>query len=262
MNEQMAYNDLQLREVFQLEFLKSFGRKVKAKYYALKEGVNLRFFYNNIRYSEDMDLDVQDLDVVFLKDKVMQILAGTAFSERLTPFGIKQVTPPHMNKAKQTETTQRFKVHLLTQAGEDLFTKIEFSRRGFVGTIKVQPVADIILGLYKSAPVMVPHYDIGSAFLQKCNALANRTIIQARDIFDLYIMSPQINRTQFKAQGFSADTINIAKDNVFSVNFKQFRDTVLSYISLEDQSIYNNEEVWDEIRIKVVDIFESLSPEE
>ena len=257
MKEPITYSDLQLREVFHLEFLKSFGSKVNAKYYALKGGVNIRFFYNSIRYSEDMDLDVQEMEVAVLKDKVMQILAGASFHERLVPFGIKQVIPPNIGKAKQTETTQRFKVHLLTEAGADLFTKIEFSRRGFAGTIQVQPVADIVLSQYKSAPVVVPHYDKYSAFLHKIKALADRTIIQARDIFDLFTLSSQIGRDKFGTQGVSTNTIKTAKDNVFSVSFEQFRDTVLSYISLDDQKIYDNKDVWAEVRIKVVEFMES-----
>jgi len=248
----MTYTDLQLREVFHLEFLKSLGSKVKAKLYVLKGGVNLRFFYNSMRYSEDMDLDVQDIEVVVLKDKVMQILASMSFHERLVPFGIKQVTPPNMNRAKQTETTLWFKIHLLTRAGEDLFTKIEFSRRGFAGTIQVHTVADTILSQYKSAPVLVPHYDKHTAFLHKINAIAGRAVIQARDIFDLYVLSTQVERGKCNIQGVPEDTINTAKANIFSIGFEQFRDTVLSYISLEDQRVYDNKDAWDEVRIKVV----------
>ncbi|GEM_PF-6279915 len=46
--EDIVYNSLQLREVFHLEFLRWFGGKMKAKYYAVKGGANLRFFFKNL----------------------------------------------------------------------------------------------------------------------------------------------------------------------------------------------------------------------
>jgi len=55
------YTHLQLREVFHLEFLRWFGKRVRTNYYALKGGVNLRFFFNSFRYSEDMDLDTHTI---------------------------------------------------------------------------------------------------------------------------------------------------------------------------------------------------------
>ena len=51
----LAYNSLQLREIFHLELLRLLGRKMKGEHYVLKGGVNLRFFFNSFRYSEDMD---------------------------------------------------------------------------------------------------------------------------------------------------------------------------------------------------------------
>jgi hypothetical protein len=54
----IMYYSLQQREVFHLEFLRWFGRKLDYRYYALKGGVNMRLFFGSMRYSEDMDLDL------------------------------------------------------------------------------------------------------------------------------------------------------------------------------------------------------------
>ena len=135
------YTILQTRELFHLEFLRWFGRKLEAKRYCLKGGVNLRFFFNSVRYSEDMDLDIQRVGVEKTTKTVMDILSTRGFSDGLKSFGIEKVVPPDITKAKQTETTQRFKIHLLTQNGEDLFTKIEFSRRGFKGSAVIEAVS-------------------------------------------------------------------------------------------------------------------------
>ncbi|MGM0368724.1 MAG: hypothetical protein ACQEP2_09220, partial [Actinomycetota bacterium] len=89
-------------------------------------------------------------------------------------------------KQNKTETTQRFKVHLINMGGEDLFTKIEFSIRGLGSGVIGSPISDSILRAYKLIPLLAPHYNIGSTVMQKITALALRPAIQARDIFDLY----------------------------------------------------------------------------
>src|SRR3989338_5893881 len=146
------YSSLQVREVFHLEFLRWFGRKLGAECYCLKGGVNLRFFFKSIRYSEDMDLDIRRIGVERVQKIVMGILLTSGFSDSLKSFGIEKAVPPNLAKAKQTETTQRFKIHLLTQSGEDLFTKIEFSRRGLKGSMTVESVSTEVLRSYKMAP--------------------------------------------------------------------------------------------------------------
>ena len=107
---------LQMREVFHLEFLRWFARKLEADRYVLKGGVNLRLFFKSIRYSEDMDIDITGARVEKVRKTVMEILAVRGFSDSLKSFGIEKVVPPDITKAKQTETTQRFKIHLLTSA--------------------------------------------------------------------------------------------------------------------------------------------------
>src|SRR3989338_1383646 len=105
---------LQIREVFHLEFLRWFGRKLEADRYVLKGGVNLRLFFKSIRYSEDMDIDLTGVRVDKIKKTVMEILEARGFADSLKSFGIDKIAAPDLAKAKQTETTQRFKIHLLT----------------------------------------------------------------------------------------------------------------------------------------------------
>jgi len=252
----MNYNYLQLREIFHLEFLRWFGKKVNPSCYALKGGVNLRFFYNNFRYSEDMDLDIKRIKVSILRDKVMKILDSRSFQDNLRSLGIDKVVPPNIAKAKQTETTQRFKVHLIAFDEEDLFTKIEFSRRNFKNGIKVETVSSDILKKYKLAPLMVPHYDINSAVLQKVEALAKRTITQARDVFDIYVLISQMeSETKIDLE---EKTIEKALGNILEISFEQFKDTVVSYLLKEDQKMYNSVSVWDEIKLKTIKYIEQL----
>ena len=253
-----TYNPLRLREAFHIEFLRWFARKIKPDYYALKGGVNLRFFFNSFRYSEDMDLDISAIRVDVLRDTVMTILQSASFQDSLKPFGIDKILPPDIAKAKQTQTTQRFKVHLIAPGGEDFFTKIEFSHRGFKGDRAVESVSNSILREYKLSPLLVSHYNLISAITQKIEALAARTVIQARDIFDLYVLSSQFN--SFKAEKIKIHNGKIKKayERIFGINFGQFRDTVIVYLSKEDQGAYNSRSLWDEVKLKVANFIEEL----
>lgn len=252
------YNSLQIREIFHLEFLRWMSRKIKADNYVLKGGVNLRFFFNSFRYSEDMDLDIRGINVNILKDIVMKTLAAPSFTETLIPFGIERIIPPDISKAKQTETTQRFKIHLITSSGEDLFTKVEFSRRGFRGEAVIQAVSGVILRSYKAAPLLFPHYEIQSAIMQKIEALASRVVIQARDVFDLYVLNPQYSHVKSRQGKLGIDKFKKAHDNIFEISFEQFRDTVLNYLAPEDQAVYKTTACWDEIKLKTANFIDEL----
>ncbi len=255
MNVLAPCDPLQLREIFHLEFLRRLGRKWPAGSFAVKGGANLRFFFGSIRYSEDIDLDVTGAGVAILKDTVMKILAPASFQDGLRPYGIERLGLPDMTKAKQTETTQRFKLHLLTAAGEDLFTKIEFSRRGFRGRTETGFVSEAILRGYQMAPLLVPHYDLDSAVAQKVEALAKRSEIQARDIFDLHLLSTR--HTSGTGLGQDArDLLGKASERVFEVDFAVFKDTVLAYLAPEDRAAYDSAGVWDEIKLKVARFLE------
>ncbi|MFH1779133.1 MAG: nucleotidyl transferase AbiEii/AbiGii toxin family protein [Candidatus Omnitrophota bacterium] len=257
--EHKITTSLQLREIFHLEFLRWFSRKVNQKYFALKGGSNLRFFFNSFRYSEDMDLDLRDIGVEKIKDVVMAILSASSFQDVLRPFGINGLIPPNINRAKQTQTTQRFKVHLISSSGEDLFTKIEFSRRGFMGEAVVEPVSNVILRSYRLPPLLIAHYDMKSAIAQKIGALGLRTVAQARDIFDLYILRSQYERAPATEEKIKAAKSTEAYERAFEINFEQFRDTVISYLPPEDQMTYNFPSRWDEIKLQVADFIKELN---
>jgi len=247
-----------LREVFHLEFLRWMTRKFQAGQYAVKGGVNLRLFFKSFRYSEDMDIDLAGVRVERVKKTVMEILGSRGFLDNLRPFGIEGVVPPDLEKAKQTETTQRFKIHLLTRAGEDLFTKVEFSRRGFKGNTVVESVSSEILRAYKMGPLFVSHYDVSSAIIQKVKALAERPALQARDIFDLFILSTQYGGEGAGVLEISPAAYKKAQENIFLVEFPQFRDAVVAYLGPEEQKTYSSAGVWDEIKLKTSAFLQSV----
>lgn len=257
MNSSAPYDQLQLREIFHLEFLRRLGRKVPTEHFALKGGANLRFFFGSIRYSEDIDLDARIVNVAVLKEAVMRILEARSFRDALRPYGVEGLGLPDMAKAKQTETTQRFKVHLLTFAGEDLFTKIEFSRRGFRGRTEIGFVSEPVVRGYHMPPLVVPHYDLGAAVAQKIEALATRAETQARDIFDLHLLSGRYGDGGGSAP-IADDLLKKAAERVFEVDYDVFRDTVLAFLSPEDSGLYDSAATWDEMKLRVARLLERI----
>lgn len=251
------YTPLQIREIFHLEFLRRLAVKLKPDQYVLKGGVNMRFFFGSLRYSEDMDLDCRGISTLALSDAAMSILASPSFKTILSSFGVVDIIPPDIGKAKQTETTQRFKIHLVTAAGDDLFTKIEFSRRGVDPGIAVEPVKAEILRELHMPPLMCPHYTAEAALLQKIGAIAGRSATQARDIFDLYLLATQATPNK-KQKQLGAIVLRKAIENIYTVDYHQFKDTVLPYFPEDERAAYNDAGRWDEIRLAAAKRIEEL----
>lgn len=254
----MSYSLLQLRELFHLEVLRRLAQKLKPGQYALKGGVNMRFFFGSPRYSEDMDLDAQAVAGHILRDAVMAIVTSPSLQEMLASYGVKSIIAPDIGKAKQTETTQRFKIHLTTPSGEDLFTKIEFSRRGIKKGVKVETVRAEILRTLRLPPLMCPHYGAEAAMLQKIEALAGRAATQARDIFDFYLLTTQARLSKELVDKEKTDICAKAIRNIYSVEYDQFRDTVIPYFPEAERALYDDTGRWDEIRLTVSRSIEEL----
>lgn len=244
--------DLQLREVFHLTVLRALVRGPVGQHVVLKGGSNLRFFYGSIRYSEDMDLDAGEVPVETLRERVMSILRSTVLIDTLRTYGVAQIVPPDLRVAKQTPTVQRFKVHLLTSSGADLFTKVEFSRRGLDNPIRTEGVAAVILAAYRMPPLVVRHYGPEAAIRQKLQALLTRAEPQARDVFDLYTLSSQPEALPHDIWRLPPRVWPKVRDTVLAMTHTQYRDTVVSYLSPDDQEAYGSPTVWDEVRLAVI----------
>jgi predicted nucleotidyltransferase component of viral defense system len=235
-------------EQFHLLFLDQLGRKLDKRHYALKGGCNLRFYLKSIRYSEDMDIDVQLTSVNKLQDCVEQIIKGVSLTKILQSRGMK-VT--YCSSPKQTETTQRWKLAITSTRSElPLHTKIEFSRRGMNEAVVFEPVDGLLMRDYQLTPILASHYPADVAFKQKVNALIHRTQTQARDIFDL----DHLLRCGVSTQGMVLPKQwREAQQNALSVSFDDFKSQVLSFLSPEYQAQYAVPEVWDEMVLRVVD---------
>src|SRR5207248_3307981 len=120
-------SDRQAVELFHLHFVRLLCSGPDKDRFPIKGGCNLRFFFESVRYSEDIDIDVVRIPVHALKEKVNRILEGPALALPLKSRGI---SVGDVSAPKQTETTQRWKVGLALEGRSlPLHTKLEFSRR-------------------------------------------------------------------------------------------------------------------------------------
>jgi predicted nucleotidyltransferase component of viral defense system len=228
-------------ELFHLVFLRHLGDRLERNLYALKGGCNLRFYFKSIRYSEDIDIDVHTASVQSVRNSVRKVLALPSFTMTLRARGIEIVSS---SEPKQSETTQRWKLALrIGGAVREIPTKIEFSRREnqYVGV--VEPVDPELVALHKLYPIIAPHYNRQSALQQKISALINRSETQARDIFDLILLSRA--GAVVDRELWSASDCEQACEHALSIGFDHFKGQVVAYLEPNYQSYYDSSTVWN-----------------
>ena len=237
-------------EEFHLLFLAQISRRVDKRAIVVKGGCNLRFFLKSVRYSEDMDLDVGDLDTQVLRDRVREVLASRPFHQILEARGIEI---EHVTEHKQTDTTQRWKLGLRAQGTPvPLPTKIEFSRRGLDEGIAFGSVDPGVARACQLPPLMLSHYDAAAVMRQKVGALGGRPETQARDVFDLHHLLA-IGTDAAGLAALDERVVARAGANALSVDFGMFKSQVLAYLPPEDQERFDSSLVWDSMVLEVVE---------
>src|SRR5690349_7893412 len=117
----------QATELFHIAFLDVLSKRLEADRYALKGGANLRYFFDSVRYSQDIDLDVEGVPAWRLNEKIEALLSSAqiVLLLRSAKLGVAERSNP-----KRTDTTQRWKIGLSAPGYGDLIrTKVEFSYR-------------------------------------------------------------------------------------------------------------------------------------
>lgn len=235
-------------EYFHLAFLQVLQVRLDQEAYVLKGGTNLRYFFDNQRYSEDIDLDTVGIEVWALEEKVDGVLASPALRTLLRTGGLAVGEP---SKPKQTDTTQRWKVPLeLDGRANPLRTKIEFSRRSAEQRLVLEAVPERIVAPYALRAPTVRHYLIDAATEQKVAALAGRSETQARDVFDLELL---LRRQAGAPLGLTAALCEQAARRALELPFEAFRDQVIPFLDSDVAELYSSTESWQQIRNYVVE---------
>lgn len=244
-------------ECFHLAFLQVLGAKVKRTDYVIKGGANLRYFFDSHRYSEDIDFDALTEEAWKLQDQVDAVVASPAVLALLRSKGISisQITKP-----KQTATTQRWKLLLDTQDREKISTKIEFSRRDGDRRRLLEAVPNRVVATYGLRPPTMLHYTAAPATEQKVEALALRSEIQARDVFDLDLLF-RTHPSAVEKGALESKTLKDAIDHCLELPFEAFVAQVVPFLEPDVADLYGDPASWEQMQSLVVDKLMELDDE-
>ena len=252
------FTSRQQREVFHLLFLERLLKVSDPGAFALKGGINLRFFFGSPRYSEDMDLDVRAGAVGTLRKNGFRILRDRAFARALATYGIDELIVGDPAKAKQTATTQRFRARLVTAAGETLPTKVEFSRRAAVGESAVATIDPAVAQRYRRLAFACRRYGAAAACLQKALALANRRQAQARDAFDLYVLWLGGHARPGRVGALAAAERDRAMESLLGFTYADYAGQVLDFLEPAERERYAGKARWTEVVERSFALLEAL----
>lgn len=244
--------DAQAIEIFHIAFLAVLSTSVDQAHVVLKGGANLRYFFDSLRYSEDIDIDVTHVRDWQLEEKVDRLLKSQALSLTLRSTGI---VVGEFSKPKQTSTTQRWKVALVV-AGKAaaIRTKIEFSHRpSGESRFVLEYIPSRVVEPYALRPPSIQHYVADAALEQKISALAGRSETQARDVFDLALL---MRGNSFDPDSVDSTTIELAKDRALELPFDAFRDQVLPFLEPGIADQYDSESAWEQMQMFVLEKLE------
>jgi len=249
------FTDTQRREIFHFCFLQRLLKQSDPALYVLKGGVNLRFFFNSPRYSEDMDLDVTGGSVATLRKNGYKILEDAAFGRSLRTFGIEAIDVNDPGKAKHTATTQRFRLGLVTMAGVRLPTRVEFSRRGDAPhDTPLELIDPDIARQYRKLAFRCRHYPGEVAAVQKIAALAGRPESQARDVFDFYLLyaGGHVPSGIADRNEITMDVRQAAITATLSLSYEDYRGQVLEFVPEPVRQDYADPSLWGSMQETVL----------
>jgi predicted nucleotidyltransferase component of viral defense system len=240
--------DAQVSEFFHLAFLGVLQARLDQSRYVLKGGTNLRYFFDSLRYSEDIDLDAIELEPWKLEAKIDEVLASPAIGSLLRSGGLvlEQVT-----KSKQTPTTQRWKP-IIAVAGRTarVRTKIEFSHRSADPRRALEAVPERVVALYALRPPTMLHYTAAAAIEQKVTALAHRSETQARDVFDLELLLRR-HPAAVSRGAIGSRTLDLAVERAMELPLRAFQDQVIRFLDADIVDLYDNPTAWQTTQLFV-----------
>lgn len=239
----------QVIEAFHLAFLAVLRTRLDPSRYVLKGGANLRYFFDSVLHSEDMDLDVAGVEGWALREKVDDVLASPPLQMTLRSTGLGVLTE-EITRPQQTNTTRRWRVPLTASGHTDpVRTKIEFSNRNGEHRLALEFVPDRVVAPYALRPPSVQHYLAEPAIEQKVLALAGRSETQARDVFDLDLL---LRKAKLAPGAVSAKKRRAAAERGFELPFEAFEDQIKPFLEPEIVALYDRS-AWEQMQLFVAE---------
>lgn len=254
----MNLTPVSAREVVHLLILRELSRVRDGSVVSLKGGVNLRLFFDSIRYSEDIDLDGEPEASLEIRNCIAGVFEDRHFTRQLQERGIRGLDPGE-GPNKDSDTTYRYKFNLELPGNIRYPTKVEVSfRERYEGDEAVVEAPAVgILQPYGIESIPVRHYVRPAAVRQKIDALGRRREAQARDIFDLTFLvnsTPSDELLTFLADGLEGRVLEEARRRSLDISFPEYQGQVVEFLSEDDQTRFGTEEVWDALRLRVEDL--------
>jgi predicted nucleotidyltransferase component of viral defense system len=244
-------------EAFHLRFLAQLSKDPNKV--VVKGGQNLRLFFESVRHSDDLDMDVSVTSRETLKKKVDKILASTHFRKSLLLYGIEIET---VSTPKQTDTVQRWKIKLKVKGLSDpVDTKIEFSRRETDDDPVLEPVAKPIADAYGASPFSAAHYGLAESISQKISALADPKRNKTRDLFDLAMLLERYAKdigavtALHPPEDEARDALKLASE----MTFDAYKAEVVPYLEKSKRKEHGSRESWEAKRAIVIPALEIFS---
>jgi predicted nucleotidyltransferase component of viral defense system len=249
----MVRTSAQQIEAFHLAFLQVFVVGVRKERCILKGGANLRYFFNSVRYSNDIDLDVVAPRDWQLEEAVDGALASAALSRILQTADV-GIVPDSISKPKRTPTTRRWRLGLTApseRGGDALRTTIEFSaREDGSDDQEFAPVPPPVVRPYGLLAPTVTHYRLGAALEQKVAALAERSQTKARDVFDLDLLF-RLRDREVEPRVLTAPKAELAAERGLALTDEDFESQVVPFLDPDVAAIYSDR--WSEMRESVAE---------
>lgn len=242
-------------EHFHLVFLKHFANTVNPGTICLKGGVNLRLYQGSPRLSEDIDFDARIVAKETLKKNVNKTLGSLPLTAELSAA---RISLGPISTLKQTDTSQRWKFEIVHE-DQRIATRLEFSRREKNEPLDenaVEPPSAALLGAHQLAPFLFPHYRPAAAYRQKVYALAARRHAEARDVFDLQLLSPHAAA----GKNVPPELIGCALQQLSMITSVMFRDQVTPFLPPDLADYYASTATWNQMKNQVhADLSAALS---
>lgn len=243
-------------ELFHLVFLRALYATMKDKaLLAIKGGINLRFFFQSVRFSEDLDLDVFTMSKEALENRVDRLLVSPAV---VTPLKARGIVIKDVTKPKPTQTAQKWKLGIANASSAiEERTKIEFSRRESVASARFEPLDAEIANAYALPVFAATHYTAADAIRQKIHALMNRSETQPRDVFDLNLLFARPDAPTTLDEEAAA-WLEAAATNAGSLPYDAYASLVVAYLEPSHAAIFAGRDAWATMQSDVVGRIEAL----
>jgi hypothetical protein len=103
----------------------------------------------------------------------------------------------------------------------------------------------------------LPSYTRPAAIRQKINALASRTHVQARDVFDLFVLGTFKGiDIGFLRRWLDDATLRNARSRALEISHAEYSDTVLAYLDPTQREQLQDEDSWIARQLFVGDLID------